>query len=429
MDQSLTGTALVPGGAVRAVTAERNAATPKPTRQVIKRRGALGSLLFPIGVACGLVIVGIPAISIWNIYSASEARRAAHETPVKTSGTRIETPVRRQIRDDQTEFVLRLQDGKLVRVLAGKTEANAFLTGALAYIDSERQHVRQQVHTDLDRLFVDVFATREADLNAYADWFFAWGRSWSFLYEAGTGAVQEMARLFFSKTQVADAARNSAEDYLLRNYSELVLKPGIRDGQVAEGLRSVLRTAHQRYLMTVAGLDDRVQRFLAEETDHLEEISANEVGIVIDWDAEKWKAPLYRVEDRYLEPIGTVATVGGGAILGGMVARAMVPIFARAAARIVTTSQMTVGGAAVGSIEPGLGTAIGALAGAGLDWAMSVFRERLERDDFIRENAAALDATIATWKARLEPELLRPVNAWYDDSMAAVRLMADAAGR
>jgi hypothetical protein len=112
-----------------------------------------------------------------------------------------------------------------------------------------------------------------------------------------------------------------------------------------------------------------------------------------------------------------------------MVARAMVPIFARAAAQIVTTSQMTVGGAAVGSIEPGLGTAIGALAGAGLDWAMSVFRERLERDDFIRENAAALDATIATWKARLEPELLRPVNAWYADSMAAVRLMADAAGK
>jgi hypothetical protein len=406
-------------------------APPPPTiirERTIRKRGGLGALLFPVGVACGLVGVGIPAIGIWNIYSASEARRAAHETTIKPSGTHIETPVRRQIADGQTEFVLKLQDGKLVRVIAGKAETSDFLRSTLGFLDAARERAHAAVRADLDRVFTDAFATRSADLDAYADWFFAWGRSWRFLYEAGTGAVQEVARLFFSKTQVTDAARNAAEDYLLRNYAELVLKPAVRDVAVAEGLRRVLRDSHRQYLTTVAGLDERVQRFLVEKTDHIEEIPAASVAVAIDWDAEKWKAPLYRAEDRFLEPLGTVAVVGGSAVLGGIVQRAMFPVLARAAAQLVATTELTVGGAAAGSVSPGLGTAIGALAGAGLEWLMSAWRERMERDDFIRENAAALDATITAWKARLDPELMKPVDVWYDDSVAALRAMEAGAG-
>lgn len=396
--------------------------------RTIKRRGALGSLLFPIGVACGLVIVAVPAIGIWNIYSASEARRAVHETTIKPSGTHVETPVRRQLAAGQAEFVLKLQDGKLVRVIANQAATSDFLRSTLGYLDAARERAHAAVSTDLDRVFTEAFATRGADLVAYADWFFAWGRSWRFLYEAGTGAVQEVARLFFSKTQVTDAARNAAEDYLLRNYSELVLKPAVRDPAVAEGLRRVLRDSHRQYLVTVAGLDERLQKFLVEKTDHVEEIAPGDVAIRIDWDAEKWKAPLYRAEDRFLEPVGTVAVVGASAVLGGLIQRAMFPVVARAAAQLVTTTQMTAGGAAIGSIEPGLGTAVGALAGAGLDWLMSAFRDYMERDEFIRENSAALDSTIAAWKARLEPELIKPVDVWYDDSVAALRAMGSGAG-
>ena len=50
------------------------------------------------------------------------------------------------------------------------------------------------------------------------------------------------------------------------------------------------------------------------------------------------------------------------------------------------------------------------------------------RDEFVRENGAALDATIAAWKARLDPELMKPVDVWYDDSVAALRAMEAGAG-
>jgi hypothetical protein len=220
---------------------------------------------------------------------------------------------------------------------------------------------------------------------------------------------------------VSDAARNAAEDYLLRNYTDLVLKPAQRDGVITDGLRRALADAHAQYLVTVAGLDARVQQFLADKTTHLEELPPGSVNVVVDWDAEKWKAPLYRAEDRFLEPVQTVVAVGGGAVLGGIVERAVMPMLARSAVQLATTAEMTGGGAAMGSIEPGLGTAIGALAGAGLDWALSAFRAHMERDEFIRENAAALDATIVGWKARLAPELNAPIDAWYADSAAALR--------
>jgi hypothetical protein len=279
----------------------------------VRPKGALAALLSPIGTALGVVIVAVTLAGGWNIYSASEARRLAHEQIVKPSGTHLETTIRRQIRDDQTEFVLKLADGKLLRVTAGKAETSAFLAATETYLDAARGRAEKQAASDLDRVFATAFATRDADLNAYADWFFAWGRSWRFLYEAGAGAVQEMARLFFSRTQVSDAARNAAEDYLLRNYTDLVLKPAERDGQVTSGLRQALADAHEQYLVTVAGLDARVQQFLAEKTDHLEEIPAGAVNVTVDWDAEKWKAPLYRAEDRFLRRRVLIAAKCAGA--------------------------------------------------------------------------------------------------------------------
>jgi hypothetical protein len=40
----------------------------------------------------------------------------------------------------------------------------------------------------------------------------------------------------------------------------------------------------------------------------------------------------------------------------------------------------------------------------------------MERDDFIRDNAAALDATISAWKALMSPQLSRVIDVWFDDT-------------
>jgi hypothetical protein len=60
-----------------------------------------------------------------------------------------------------------------------------------------------------------------------------------------------------------------------------------------------------------------------------------------------------------------------------------------------------------------------------LDWGMNAVSERLERDDFIAGNAAALDATIAAWKAAIIPEIDRAVDVWFDDAAATVAKLAE----
>lgn len=390
---------------------------------VVARRGALAALLGPVGVACALLVVGIPTVAIWNIRTASDARNAAHDAPAPRDATTAGAAASRKVADGETEFVLRLVDGRLVRVIAGKDAVTDTLNRAILALDAARIETKRQSAEGLDRLFAGVFDTRDADIAAYADWYYDWGRSWRLLYEAVTGAGQEAVRLSFSQTQVTDAARFAVEAYLLRHYQDYVLKPALRDEAIAAGSARVLGDARGAYVAAAAALDDRLQRFLAEEARHAEEIPAT-MAVRVDWDAARWRAPTTGAEDRYLDPVASAAFVGGGAVLGTLVQRAALPFLARATAQVMVTAEATLGGAAAGSIQPGLGTAIGALAGLAIDWGLSEFREYMERDAFIAGNNAALDATIATWKGRIGPEIDRAIDVWFDDARATVAAQA-----
>lgn len=300
----------------------------------------------------------------------------------------------------------------------------ATLNQALIGLEGARTTAHRDAAEGLDRVFATAFASRDADIAAYADWFFEWGRSWRLLYEALTGAVEETLRLSFSTTQVTDAARQAVESYLLRHYQDFVLKPEIRDPGIAGGARAVLIDARAAYLDAVARLDDDLQRFLAEKTSFVEELPADAVAVKIDWDAARWRAPTGALEDRTLEPVASAAVIGSGAMLGSILQRVALPFFARATAQVMATAEMAVGGAAAGSFQPGIGTALGALAGVAIDWGLSEYREYMERDDFVRDNDAALDATIAAWKDRIRPEVDRSIDVWFDDARATLGSMA-----
>jgi hypothetical protein len=110
--------------------------------------------------------------------------------------------------------------------------------------------------------------------------------------------------------------------------------------------------------------------------------------------------------------------------MGSMVGRIVVPFFARTTAEVMASTEMTVGGAAAGSVEPGLGTAIGALAGAALDWGISRFTDYVQRDGFIADNSAALDATITAWKGAMLPPIDKAIDVWFDDTRAIVASQA-----
>jgi hypothetical protein len=382
---------------------------------------ASAALLRPIGLALAALIVGVPAIFAWNIYSASEARRLVHERPVVQGSTTLTTAIKRKVSDNELEFILREANGQLSRVIVSKAEGERFVNDTLAALDRARQETKAKAAQDLDALFATAFAGRDADLEAYADWFFEWGQSWRLLYEALTGAVQEAGRLAFSQTQISDAARHSVEAYLLRHYEQFILKPGARDPVITAGVRKILATANDAYFASVAKLDERVRGFLARETLFRERIDAGTVSLDLDWDAEKWRAPRTLAVDRYTEPARTAILVGGGAlVVGPLIQKATAPMLARLAGKVTMSSRMVIGGASIGSVQPGLGTLIGALGGLAVDWGLSQFQEYLERDDFIAANNEALDGTILSWKGAILPSIDAGIDVWFDDAQALV---------
>src|SRR4029453_9646717 len=99
---------------------------------------------------------------------------------------------------------------------------------------------------------------------------------------------------------LTEAIEADVKEYFLRNYKEQVLKPEVRDQAISQGVEQAVRHAHDSYRRVIANGDMRLQLFLAQHTSHLADIPAATPvsNIKLDWDAQKWKAPTYLMEDR-----------------------------------------------------------------------------------------------------------------------------------
>ncbi len=102
-----------------------------------------------------------------------------------------------------------------------------------------------------------------------------------------------------------EAIEADVKDYFLTNYKEQVLKPELRDQTITKGVEQAVRHAHDSYRRVIANGDMRLQLFLAQHTSHLEDIPASTpmTNVKLDWDAQKWKAPTYLMEDRAFDGI------------------------------------------------------------------------------------------------------------------------------
>src|SRR6185369_5304168 len=139
--------------AIAEASAASGAASPRIGRVVVKRTGAVGSFLRPIGTAIGIVIVGTVAIFALNIFLASQARRALHDSAVVEGKTLVQAPVTRQVAAGEVEFVVRQVDGRLVRVIAPQDATNAFVNDTLISLDKDRARIHARAVAALDQVF------------------------------------------------------------------------------------------------------------------------------------------------------------------------------------------------------------------------------------------------------------------------------------
>jgi hypothetical protein len=419
-------------------------AAPKPKRtrrarrEKVVKESALGALLKPIGISLALVLSAYALLSLGTTFWRSYQRHLDHTAAVHADNSVLDILFgTSDLPSDPVDLVVKDVDGTLHKVVASKSEADKFVNDTILMLDDERAQIKKAAHDDLDRAFAQAFQDREQAVSSYADWFFEWKRSYVVLKESLTSAVTRFfeAGKYESLTEAIEA---DVKDYFLRNYKEQVLKPELRDQTITQGVEQAARHAHDSYRRVIANGDMRLQLFLAKHTDHLEDIPSSTpmTNVKLDWDAQKWKAPTYLMEDRAYDGIaglgaaaagGTVGALALGPAFDSVLAQSFGQISRRVATSLGTRVALAEQGAVAGTaVQPMggqvVGAALGVVIGAAVDYLSNAANEAANRDSFVAANEQALDSTIATWKSSLEANVDTAIDKWFDDARASVVL-------
>lgn len=440
-------TALVadPDDAIGAVSGQRGARAPakasrsqRAPRVKVVQQTALGALLRPVGIAVALILSAYALLSLGTTFYRSYYRHLDHTAPVHADNSVFDIFFgAKSLPQDAVDLVIRDVDGSLRKVVASKSEADKFVNDTILMLDDERARIKKAAHEDLDRSFALAFQDREQAISAYADWYFEWKRSYVVLKETVASAITR----FFEAGKyesVNEAIEADIKEYFLTNYKDQVLKPELRDLTITKGVEQAVRHAHDSYRRVVANGDMRLQLFLAKHTSHLEDVppATPMSKIKLDWDAQKWKAPTYLMEDRAFDGVvgvgtaavgGTVGALALGPAINGVLAQSFGQLSRRVATSLGTRIAFAQQGAIAGTVvQPAggqvVGAAIGIMIGAAVDYLANAANDAINRESFVAANEEALDATIATWKAGLEANIDTAIDKWFDDARAAVVL-------
>jgi hypothetical protein len=409
-------------------------------REKVVKPGALGMLLRPIGISIAVVLSAYALLSLGTTFYRSYYRHLDHTAAVHADRTVLDIFFPDQsLPPDAVDLVIKDVDGSLHKVVASKSDADKFVNDTILMLDDERARIKKAAHEDLDRTFALAFQDREQAIAAYADWFFAWKRSYVVLKETIASALTR----FFEAGKyesLNEAIEADVKDYFLKNYREQVLKPELRDQTITKGVEQAVRHAHDSYRRVIANGDMRLQLFLAKHTDHLEDIPASTpmTNVKLDWDAQKWKAPTYLMEDRAFDGIaglgaaaagGTVGALALGPAFNSMLAQSFGQFSRRVATSLGTRVALAEQGAVAGTVVQPMGgqvvgAALGVVIGAAVDYLSNAANEAINRESFVAANEQALDSTIGTWKSSLEANVDTAVDKWFDDARSSVVLAA-----
>jgi hypothetical protein len=403
----------------------------------VRKLGPVAAFLRPIGISIALILATYGLVSLGSTFWRSWQRHQDYSVAAHPDNSIFDIFVKASLPEDAVDLVVRDVDGKLRKVAASKSEADLFVNETITMLDDERDRIKQAAGADIDRVFENAFSDKEQVLEAYADWFFEWKRSYIVLKETLTSAATRFVQTG-EYERLSEAVERDLKDYFMRHYKEQVLKPEVRDEKITQGLETLVRRGHENYRRVIANGDMRLQLFLAKHTQHLADIPADEklTGAKLDWDAQKWKAPTYLMEDRAFDGIaglGVAAGSGtaGALVLGPVMNRVMARSFGMLSRRFVTAfgSRLALAesGAAAGTVvQPAGGQVVGAIAGVligvAADYFINEAQEEFNRDKFIAANREALDATVDAWKKKLMGNVDAAIDRWFDDARKGVVL-------
>jgi hypothetical protein len=391
-------------------------------------RSGITSAIRPIFKALGIFLIALGAAWLIPSLIDSISQRTLHRAGVHPDRSFVKTGVVRNFANPTT-LVYRDRNGTRHLILADEIGLNRFINDTLVYLDSQRDAIKSNTDRQIKALLESALADGSECISRYADWYFEWGRSWYLLKEGAVGGAKGL--LPNNVQGFSEASRNEVEAYLLRNFQRLVLKPELRNSIIESGVASILAEAHARYLDALTEIDERLQVFLRTDTRHLEVIDDHSPSNVsLDWDAQKWKAPRYSVDDEAFRATFravSMITISGliAKTIGPAVERAIAQAFTAAANRIVTSLYPQLLGFAAGSVaEPGVGSLAGLLVGTGgaliIDYVLNRRNERLGRAELEATSLEALNTTKVEYSRAIQRDLAQAVDIWFDDTRAIV---------
>ncbi len=419
------------------VPARGSAQAKTPARLKVRKVGPVGAFLRPIGISLALLLAAYGFVSLGTNFWRSWQRAQDYSLATHPDNSIFDIFLKSSLPQDAVDLVVRDVDGSLRRVAAAKSDTDNFVNDTILMLDDERDRIKRAAASDIDALFDNAFADKDQVLEAYADWFFEWKRSYIVLKETLTSAAVRFAQAG-EYENLSEAVERDLKDYFMRHYKAQVLKPEVRDQKITQGLETLVRRGHESYRRVIANGDMRLQLFLARNTRLLADIPADEkvTGVKLDWDAQKWKTPTYLMEDRAFDGIAGLGVAAGGGtagalVLGPVMNRVMARSFGMLSRRFVTTFGARLAlaeqGAVAGTIvQPAGGQIVGAIAGVligvAADYFINEAQEEFNRDKFIAANREALEATIGAWKDKLRGNVDAAFDRWFDDARASVVL-------
>lgn len=408
-----------------------------PTKVKVRKYGPVAAFVRPIGIGVALLLCAYGAVSLGSTFWRSWQRHQDYTVANHQDRSVFDIFFKSSLPEDAVELVVRDVDGELRKVVASGAETDRFVNQTIGMLDAERDMIKRLASEDIDILFEQAFADRNEAINGYADWFFEWKRSYIVMKETFSSVATRFVQTG-EYENLSEAVERDLKDYFMRHYQAQVLKPELRDQVITAGLERSVRRSHENYRRVIANGDMRLQLFLARHTRHMEEIPANEQlsNVKLDWDAQKWKAPVYLMEDKAFNGIagvgyaaagGTVGALVLGPVMNRVMARSFGVLSRRFATAFATRLTLAQQGAAAGTIaSPGAGTAVGAvtgiLIGTAADYFINEADEHFNRDKFVEANGEALDATIAVWKSKLKGSVHAAIDRWFDDARTSVVL-------
>ena len=324
-------------------------------------------------------------------------------------------PVARQV-PDQLELVFTTQDGRVVRALPDRTAYSAFLKETFAWLEAEKQAADAEAARIAQESLAPVQTEMTARVPDFGAWYFAWGTNWQIAFEAAKSFGTHVAAV------EVDSLRNMIEhdvfDYVMRHYRTIVLYPEGSDFRLRGAFAEAGERMQQRYLRTLANLDQRFQLFVAAHTTHHADVPPGHItsSVRLDWGAEAHRLRIAQPEFPRPLLIGTDLLVGGMVMTQAM---RMIPeeIVEGLGESTLRLSAAAAEGGAAGSIPaPVIGTTIGVVAGVTAAIALDYATNRL-----------------ITWANRdaFEADVRRSVTTTFDErqTLVAERLRSDSRAR